>query len=110
LESDIVNFQQLGWEAEEIMAGLAKVLPLNIWLYVVQEPNLSRLGKVYVLQGGTHNNLAVVKTQVDYIRSKIPDAKIFVHPFNGVAGAIGAALEAKRIVMNGADSKAPKGA
>jgi predicted CoA-substrate-specific enzyme activase len=99
LESDIVNFQQLGWEAEEIMAGLAKVLPLNIWLYVVQEPNLSRLGKVYVLQGGTHNNLAVVKTQVDYIKSKIPDAKIFVHPFNGVAGAIGAALEAKRKVM-----------
>ena len=40
METDIVNFQQLGWEKKEIMAGLAKVLPKNIWLYVVAEPNL----------------------------------------------------------------------
>ena len=31
METDIVNFQQLGWEKREIMAGLAKVLPKNIW-------------------------------------------------------------------------------
>jgi len=98
LEADIVNFQQLGWTAEEIMAGLAKVLPLNVWLYVVQEPNLRRLGRVFVLQGGTHRNLAVVKAQVDYIKSKVPEAKVYVHPMGSVAGAIGAALEAMRKV------------
>ncbi len=103
MESDIVNFQQLGWKAHEIMAGLAKVLPLNIWLYVVQEPNLSRLGRVFILQGGTHNNLAVVKTQVDFIRSRVKEAQIYVHPFNEVAGAIGAALEAKRITHTASD-------
>jgi predicted CoA-substrate-specific enzyme activase len=96
MESDIVNFQQLGWQAHEIMAGLARVLPLNIWLYVVQEPNLARLGKVFVLQGGTHNNLAVVKAQVDFIESRVKDARVHVHPYKEVAGAIGAALEAKR--------------
>jgi predicted CoA-substrate-specific enzyme activase len=98
LEADIVNFQQLGWTAEEIMAGLAKVLPLNVWLYVCQEPNLRRLGKVFVLQGGTHRNMAVVKAQHDFIKSKIPEAKIYLHPHGGVAGAIGAALEAKRVL------------
>jgi len=98
LEADIVNFQQLGWTAEEIMAGLAKVLPLNVWLYVMQEPNLRRLGKVFVLQGGTHKNLAVVKAQIDYIKSKVPEAKVYVHPMGSVAGAIGAALEAKRVM------------
>jgi len=101
LEADIVNFQQLGWTAEEIMAGLAKVLPLNVWLYVVQEPNLRRLGRVFVLQGGTHKNLAVVKAQVDYIKSKVPEAKVYVHPMGSVAGAIGAALEAMRKVEEG---------
>jgi predicted CoA-substrate-specific enzyme activase len=100
LESDIVNFQQLGWQAHEIMAGLAKVLPLNVWLYVVQEPNLSRLGKVFVLQGGTHNNLAVVKAQIDFISSRVKGARIHLHPHREVAGAIGAALEAKRAVSN----------
>ena len=104
LEADIVNFQQLGWTAEEIMAGLAKVLPLNVWLYVAQEPNLARLGKVFVLQGGTHKNLAVVKAQVDYIKEKVPGAKVYLHPHGGVAGAIGAALEAKRKTAGGGSS------
>jgi len=104
LEADIVNFQQLGWSAEEIMAGLAKVLPLNVWLYVAQEPNLARLGRVFVLQGGTHKNLAVVKAQVDYIKEQIPDAEVYLHPHGDVAGAIGAALEAKRKTAEGGTS------
>ena len=98
MESDIVNFQQLGWQAHEIMAGLARVLPLNVWLYVVQEPNLSRLGRVFILQGGTHNNLAVVKAQLDFITSRVEGARVYVHPYKEVAGAIGAALEAKRLM------------
>lgn len=45
-----------------------------------------------MLQGGTHRNLAVVKAQVDFITSKVPDAEIMIHPYCGEAGAIGAAL------------------
>ncbi len=97
METDIVNFQQLGWEKHEIMAGLAKVLPKNIWLYVVAEPNLAKFGNNFVLQGGTQHNLAAVKSQYDFIKSRVPGAKIRVHQFTGESGAIGAALEAIRV-------------
>ena len=98
MESDIVNFQQLGWSREEIMGGLATVLPKNIWLYVVQEPNLGKLGRRFVLQGGTQYNLAAVKAQHDFIVGRVPDAEVMVHEYAGEAGAIGAALEARRVV------------
>jgi hypothetical protein len=92
LQSDIVNQQRKGWSAEEIMASLAAVLPLNVWIYAGQLQNLAAAGRKFVLQGGTHRNLAVVKAQVDFIREKVPDAQIVVHPYSGEAGAIGAAL------------------
>jgi predicted CoA-substrate-specific enzyme activase len=98
MESDIVNFQQLGWSREEVMGGLAAVLPKNIWLYVVQEPNLGKLGRRFVLQGGTQHNLAAVKAQVDFIKTKVPGVEVFVHKHCGESGAIGAALEAIRVV------------
>ena len=69
MQSDIVNFQRQGWRAEEILAGLAAVLPKNVFLYVASIPNLAALGSRFVLQGGTQNNLAVVKAEVDFIRS-----------------------------------------
>ena len=97
METDIVNFQQLGWEKKEIMAGLAKVLPKNIWLYVVAEPNLGKFGTNFILQGGTQHNLAAVKSQYDFIKSKVPNANVRVHQFTGESGAIGAALEAIRV-------------
>ena len=97
METDIVNFQQLGWEKKEIMAGLAKVLPKNIWLYVVAEPNLRKFGTNFILQGGTQHNLSAVKSQYDFIKSKVPDCTIRVHKFTGESGAIGAALEAARV-------------
>jgi predicted CoA-substrate-specific enzyme activase len=93
LEADIVNFQQLGWQPGEILAGLARVLPRNVWLYVVGEPNLARLGRVFLLQGGTQRNLAAVKAEFDYIRERVPDAQVIVHPHTGEAGAIGVGLE-----------------
>jgi predicted CoA-substrate-specific enzyme activase len=92
LQSDIVNQQRKGWQAEEILAALCAILPLNVWIYAGGLNNLSVVGKKYILQGGTHKNLAVVKTQVDFIRSKVPDADVVVHPYSGEAGAIGAAL------------------
>jgi predicted CoA-substrate-specific enzyme activase len=92
LQSDIVNQQRKGWSAEEIMAALAAVLPVNVWIYAGQLQNLKSVGRKFVLQGGTHRNLAVVKAQVDFIRSKVPDGEVVVHPYSGEAGAIGAAL------------------
>src|SRR5258707_4525511 len=91
LQSDIVNQQRKGWQAEEILAALCSILPLNGWIYAGGLNNLAQVRKNYILQGGTHKNLAVVKTQVDFIRSKVPDADVVVHPYSGEAGAIGAA-------------------
>lgn len=99
LDSDRVNFQKEGFDKSELMAGLARVLPKNVWQYVVQIPRMAELGKHFVLQGGTQHNLAAVKAQVDYIKERVPDAEVYVHPYPGEAGAIGAALEARRVVQ-----------
>lgn len=98
LDSDRVNFQKEGYNGEELLAGLALVLPKNIWQYVVQIPRMAELGRVFVLQGGTQKNLAAVKAQVDYIQERVPEAEVHVHPHTGEAGALGAAFEAKRVV------------
>ena len=105
LQSDIVNQQRKGWSSEEIMASLAAVLPLNVWVYAGQLQNLAAAGRKFVLQGGTHRNLAVVKAQVDFIRAKVPDAEIVVHPYPGEAGAIGAALCAGDGLKSGATTR-----
>ena len=105
MQSDIVDFQRQGWKPEEIMAGLCNVLPKNIWLYVSQIPNLSAIGKRFLLQGGTQYNLAAVKSQVDFIESRFKgkdvQAEVIVHEHCGEAGAIGCALEAGRLWDNG---------
>jgi predicted CoA-substrate-specific enzyme activase len=98
LDTDRVNFQKEGFSKEEMLAGLAQVLPKNVWQYVVQIPRLAALGTKYVLQGGTQYNLAAVKAQVDYIKERVPEAQVFVHPHTGEAGAIGAAMETLRVV------------
>ena len=105
MQSDIVNFQRQGWQAEEILAGLAAVLPKNVFLYVAAIPNLAALGSRFVLQGGTQNNLAVVKAEVDFIRSSFRSGdvqpEIIVHQHCGESGAIGAGVEALRLWRNG---------
>ncbi len=98
LDTDRVNFQKEGFSKEELLAGLAQVLPKNVWQYVVGVPRLAALGRKFVLQGGTQYNLAAVKAQVDYIKERVPDAEVFVHPHTGEAGAIGAAMETLRVV------------
>src|SRR5262249_40238630 len=105
MQSDIVDFQRQGWKPEEIMAGLAAVLPKNIWLYVSQIPNIAALGTNFVLQGGTQHNLAAVKSQVDFIESRFKGKdvrpRVIVHEHCGESGAIGAAIEAVRLHENG---------
>jgi activator of 2-hydroxyglutaryl-CoA dehydratase/predicted nucleotide-binding protein (sugar kinase/HSP70/actin superfamily) len=98
LDTDRVNFQKEGFSKEELLAGLAQVLPKNVWQYVVQIPRLAALGRRFVLQGGTQYNLAAVKAQVDYIKQRVPDAEVFVHPHTGEAGALGAAFETLRVI------------
>jgi predicted CoA-substrate-specific enzyme activase len=101
LQSDIVGFQRQGWRAEEILAGLAAVLPKNVFLYVAGIPNLAALGSRFILQGGTQRNLAVVKAEVDFIRSSFGASRkqpeIIVHEHCAESGAIGAAVEALRL-------------
>jgi predicted CoA-substrate-specific enzyme activase len=105
MQSDIVNFQRQGWAPEEILAGLAAVLPKNIFLYVASIPNIAKLGSKFVLQGGTQHNLAAVKAEVDFIRSNFRgsgvEPEIIVHEHCGESGAIGAAVEAKRLYDGG---------
>jgi predicted CoA-substrate-specific enzyme activase len=105
MQSDIVNFQRQGWRAEEILAGLAAVLPKNVFLYVASIPNLAALGSRFVLQGGTQHNLAVVKAEVDFIRNSFratgKQPEIIVHEHCGESGAIGAAQESLRLWRNG---------
>jgi predicted CoA-substrate-specific enzyme activase len=105
MQSDIVNFQRQGWQCEEILAGLAAVLPKNVFLYVASIPNLANLGTRFVLQGGTQNNLAVVKAEVDFINASFRQAgvrpEIIVHEHCGESGAIGAGVEAVRLWKNG---------
>src|SRR6185436_1601805 len=90
---------------EEILAGLAAVLPKNIFLYVASIPNLAKLGSRFILQGGTQHNLAAVKAEVDFIRSNFRGAgiepEIIVHEHCGESGAIGAGVEAMRLYNRG---------
>jgi len=105
MQSDIVNFQRQGWRGEEILAGLANVLPKNIFLYVAGIPNLAKLGSKFILQGGTQKNLAAVKSEVDFIHGHFHgvghEPEVIVHEHCGESGAIGAGVEAIRIYKNG---------
>jgi activator of 2-hydroxyglutaryl-CoA dehydratase/predicted nucleotide-binding protein (sugar kinase/HSP70/actin superfamily) len=105
LDSDRVNFQKEGYAKEELLAGLALVLPKNIWQYVVQIPRMAELGRVFVLQGGTQKNVAALKAQVDYIEKRVPNAEVYLHPHCGEAGAIGASFEALRVIRRRGTTK-----
>jgi predicted CoA-substrate-specific enzyme activase len=105
LQADIESFQGQGWKPNEILAGLAAVLPKNVWLYIAKIPNLPELGTRFILQGGTQNNLAAVKAQVDFIRQRFQGSgktpEIIVHKHAGEAGAIGTAFEAMTLWQQG---------
>jgi len=105
LQSDIASFQSQGWQPNEILAGLAAVLPKNVWLYIAKIPNLPELGTRFILQGGTQNNLAAVKAQVDFIQKRFQGSgrspQIIVHKHAGEAGAIGCAFEAMSLWQQG---------
>lgn len=105
LQTEIASVQRHGWSPAEVLAGLAHVLPKNVFFYVAKTPNLARFGTRFILQGGTQRNLAAVKAQVDFIRENFlgqdREPEIVLHPHCGEAGAIGAGLEAIRIWQSG---------
>ena len=105
LQTDIVNFQRQGWRAEEILAGLATVLPRNVFLHVAKVPSLAALGTRFILQGGTQNNLAAVKAEVDFLRASFRSAgkepEIFVHPTAANRERSARPLRAIRLWRNG---------
>lgn len=100
LQAGIVDLQRRGWDRPAILAGLAKVLPQNVWIYAAGIPSPRRLGRRFVLQGGVHRNLAVVKAQLDFLGSGWsgdgPPPEVVVHEHCGESGAIGVALELRR--------------
>ena len=95
LDTERVTCQRDGFTPAEILAGMAAVLPRNIWENVVAAPSLAALGRVFVLSGGVQRNRAAVKAQLDYILQRHPEARVVLHPHPGEAGAIGAALIAR---------------
>ena len=92
LQSDIVNQQRKGWAAEEIMAALAAVLPVNVWIYAGQLRTCARR------DGSSSSRAAPTATwrwsrrRPISSRGKVPEAEVVLHPYSGEAGAIGAAL------------------
>ncbi len=67
MQSDIVNFQRQGWRGEEILAGLAAVLPKKVFRTSPAFGH-AKLGSRFILQGGTQN-LLCSEVQVDFTAS-----------------------------------------
>ena len=76
--------------------GAAQKMSGNTWSRFLGWPNSV---STFVLQGGTQRNLAAVKGASGlHPRTRVPDAKVVVHPHSAEAGAIGAAMETRRVV------------
>jgi predicted CoA-substrate-specific enzyme activase len=96
LDSNRVQFQRDGYTPDEILNGLAMAVPRVVWSHVAGGVRAAALGRTFVLQGGVQRNAAAVKAQFDYLRSVRPDARVHVHPEAAYAGAMGAAIVARR--------------
>ena len=96
LQSDIVNQQRKGWQADEILAGLCGILPLNVWIYAGGLQNLGQVGKE-VHPAGRHPPQPGRGQGAGGLHPgpHSPEADIVVHPSLREAGAIGAALVAR---------------
>ncbi len=85
---DVKSYLQRGASRQDIIAGLAYSVVHNYLNRVVRG---RRIGKTIFFQGGTAYNDAVAAAF-----AKVTGQEIIVPPHNGVVGAIGAALLAKR--------------
>ncbi|MFQ5604792.1 MAG: acyl-CoA dehydratase activase [bacterium] len=87
MERDVTAYQQSGALKEDLVAGLAYSVVYNYLNRVVRG---RKIGEVIFFQGGTAYNNAVAAAF-----SRVLGKEIIVPPYNGVIGAIGAALLAK---------------
>jgi predicted CoA-substrate-specific enzyme activase len=87
MERDVMALLFKGAKVGDLAAGLAYSVVLNYLNRVVRG---RRIGKVIYFQGGTAYNDAVAAAF-----SQVLNRKIIVPPYNGVIGAIGAALIAR---------------
>jgi predicted CoA-substrate-specific enzyme activase len=88
MEKDVISHLQRGAEKGDLTAGLAYSIALNYLNRVVRG---RKIGDVVFFQGGTAYNDAVAAAF-----SNLLNKKIIVPPYNGVIGAVGAALLARQ--------------
>ena len=88
MESELTRRLQEGSSRQDLAAGLCYAVVNN---YLSRVVGRHQVGDHVVFQGGVANNEAVVAAFQNVLRCDIR-----VHPFNDVAGAIGAALLAAR--------------
>ena len=95
-----MNFQQLGWEKEEILAGMAGFCRRTSGS-TSSRSRTWRTRQDVRPPGRDPAQPGRRQAQADFIGTKVPGARILVHPTRGESGAIGAALEARRVVPHG---------
>ncbi|MBM3286915.1 MAG: hypothetical protein FJY88_06140 [Candidatus Eisenbacteria bacterium] len=84
MERDVNSFQQRGAATDDLLAGLALSVATN---YINRVVRGRRIEGTIFFQGGTAYNDAVAAAFAEVL-----DREIIVPPYNGVVGAVGAAL------------------
>ncbi len=92
MEQDVAAYQQRGATRENLCAGLAYSIVYNYLNRVVQG---RKIGNVIFFQGGTAYNDAIAGAFAGVLGKEI-----IVPPYNGVIGAVGAALLARERMEN----------
>ncbi len=87
MEQDVASYQQRGASKENLTAGLAYSIVYNYLNRVVRG---RKIGDVIFFQGGTAYNDAIASAFASVL-----DKDVIIPPYNGVIGAVGAALLAK---------------
>ena len=91
MERDVNSYVQRGAEKPDLVAGLAYSIAYN---YINRVVRGRKIGDCIFFQGGTAYNDAVAAAF-----ASILDKEIIIPPYNGVMGAIGAALLAREKMM-----------
>ncbi|MCD8013827.1 MAG: acyl-CoA dehydratase activase [Lachnospiraceae bacterium] len=94
MNSTIITEQRNGKAPDDIMAGLCRSVIENVFTKVIRISDTAQLGEHVVVQGGTFRNQAVLRALEEYLGVEVKLA-----PYPGEMGAIGAALEVKRQIM-----------
>jgi predicted CoA-substrate-specific enzyme activase len=91
MQQDVASQQQKGTSKADITAGLAYSIVYN---YLNRVVGRRKIGNVIFFQGGTAYNDAIASAF-----AMVLDKDIIVPPYNGVIGAVGAALLAREKMM-----------